>query len=369
MADDAKWVRLMDELGPRFAERAARHDGDDSFVAENYAELKARGVFAAGVPSELGGAGATHRELCEMLRRLAGHCSSTALALAMHTHLVAVNAYRWRKDPAPVEKMLKRVAAENLVLVSSGGSDWLPGSGTAVKVEGGYRVNARKIYSSGSPAGDLLVTCAVDETAHEVLHFAVPMKHESVRVLDTWHSHGMRGTGSHDIQIEGYFVPDAAISGRRPAGVWNPLFHTIYLVAFPLVYAVYLGVAEAAREIAVREAKRRGANEMLTHAVGEMDTQLLVGQLALEKMMQLVETQPPNPETTNAGVRCRTLVGEAAVRTVEKAIECTGGAFFYRRHPLERLWRDVQASRFHALQAKPQARYSGRFALGLDIDG
>ena len=46
------WPALMSELGPRFAARADNYDATDAFVAENFAELKARDVFAAGVPSE-----------------------------------------------------------------------------------------------------------------------------------------------------------------------------------------------------------------------------------------------------------------------------------------------------------------------------
>ena len=202
----SKWVRLADELGPAVASRTARHDADDSFVKESFDELKKHGVFAAAVPAELGGGGATHRELCDMLRRLAHHCSSTALALSMHTHLVATNAFRWKRDPVPFEKLLRRVAAEGLVLVSSGGSDWLPGSGRAQRVDGGYRVSARKVYASGSPAGDLLSTCAIDEATGEVIHFGVPLGNDAVRIKDTWRAHGMRGTGSNDVEIEDFFV-------------------------------------------------------------------------------------------------------------------------------------------------------------------
>src|SRR6266851_9644021 len=93
-------VALLNELGPRFATRAAEHDATDTFVAENYAELKARGVFAAGIPEELGGGGATYPEICDMLRVLAQHCSSTALALAMHTHLVAAVVWALAAGPA-----------------------------------------------------------------------------------------------------------------------------------------------------------------------------------------------------------------------------------------------------------------------------
>src|SRR5689334_10192836 len=114
MIQTTDWPALMEELGGDFARRAAEHDQDDSFVAENYAALKARGAFAAGVPAELGGGDASHTELCTMLRLLAHHCSSTALAFSMHTHLVATMAYVWRAGNKAPEAMLRRVAAENL---------------------------------------------------------------------------------------------------------------------------------------------------------------------------------------------------------------------------------------------------------------
>src|SRR4029450_9016945 len=89
------------------------------------------------VPAEMGGSGASHAELSEMLRTFAHYCSSTALALSMHTHLVAPAAWRWRHEGARVEPLLRRVAAEEIVLVSTGASDFLPRSGTPRKVDAG----------------------------------------------------------------------------------------------------------------------------------------------------------------------------------------------------------------------------------------
>src|SRR4051812_24213979 len=123
------WVALMTELGRDFATRAEAHDREDSFVAENYAKLREVGAFAAGVPSELGGGGATHAEVCGMVRELARQCGSTGLAFAMHSHLVGTMSATWRSGNKMPEGMLKRVAAEKLILVSSGASDWLSGSG------------------------------------------------------------------------------------------------------------------------------------------------------------------------------------------------------------------------------------------------
>ena len=220
------WVTIARELGPAFAERAAEHDAADAFVADNYAALKERGFFKAGVPAELGGGGAMLGELCAMIRELGHHCSSTALAASMHTHTVAMMSALWRSGNKGPEPLLRRVAAEGLMLVSSGGSDWLAGSGRLEKVEGGYKMTGRKIFASGVPAGHVLMTTGIfddPESGPTVIHFGVPLNAPGVKVLDTWHALGMRGTGSHDVELEGVFLPDAVMGGvRRPPGKWHP---------------------------------------------------------------------------------------------------------------------------------------------------
>src|SRR6478609_2313040 len=88
------FVAAVRKIGPSFADRAGISDQSGSFVAENYVELKAHKLFSAGVPKDFGGGGATHAELCDMVRELAHFCPSTALALSMHTHLVAAAVWR-----------------------------------------------------------------------------------------------------------------------------------------------------------------------------------------------------------------------------------------------------------------------------------
>jgi alkylation response protein AidB-like acyl-CoA dehydrogenase len=366
------WVSRADEIAGQLAARAAGHDADDSFVAENFALMKERGFFKAHVPAELGGHGAGYTEVCTAIRRLAVSCGSTALAFSMHTHLVAVAAWRWRHENAPTDSLLKRVAAENLVLISSGGSDWLKGSGKAEKVEGGFRINARKIFSSGCLSGDMLMTGAVHDDPQAgptVLHFGVPFKADGVKILDTWRVMGMRGTGSHDVELKNVFVADAAISGRRPQGKWHPLYHAVSMLALPIIYSAYVGVAEGARARALAIAKKKPADEALALLVGEMENAFAGAEIAWADMVRLAETLKPGPETTSQVMVRRTLAGQNALRTVERAMEVAGGSSFYRDVELERAFRDVQAARFHPLQEKPQLRYTGRLALGLDIDG
>ena len=270
-----------------------------------------------------------------MLRTLAHHCGSTALAFSMHTHQVAIPAWRWRhQKAAPVEPLLKRIAAERIILLSSGGSDWIGGSGKAEKVDGGYRITARKVFSSGAPAGDLLMTGAVLETEGEppkVLHFGIPMNSPQVKVLDTWRTLGMRGTGSNDVMIDGHVVPDAAVSVKRKAGEWHPLFQIIATIAFPLIYSVYLGVAESARDIAIAAAKKKKPDQHTIQLAGRMDTELAAARLAHDWMLEAMRRCAVG-ETVNQVMIGRQLVARHAIAAVELAMELAGGAGFYPRH-------------------------------------
>jgi len=366
----ASMVEIARLLAPKLAERAADIDQNDRFVGENYALLKEAGLVEAGVPRELGGGGAEVPELAEMLRVLARACGSTALAFSMHTHQVAIPAWRWRHQKvAATEPLLRRVAAERLVLLSSGGSDWIGGSGKAEKVEGGYRVTARKVFTSGAEAGNILMTGAIheaDDGSRSVLHFGVPMKADGVHVEDTWRTLGMRGTASNDVVIENLFIPDANVAFARKAGEWHPVFQIIATIAFPLIYAVYLGVAESARDIAVGIAK--GKPEPDLSLAGRMDTELRAAQMAHRWMLDIVARNAPSAETVNEVMIGRTLVARHAIKAVELAMELAGGASFYRKTGLERRFRDIQAARFHPLQAGPQARYAGAVALGLPTE-
>jgi alkylation response protein AidB-like acyl-CoA dehydrogenase len=368
----ANWADLMHAVGPGFAERADRNDADDRFVAENFAELKARSVLTAGVPMALGGGGASYPELCDMLRILGRYCGSTALALSMHTHPLATLVWRWRRDAAPVERILRRVVDERLQLVTSGASDWLEGSGVAVRVDDGWRITARKRFASGSPVGDLLLTTAVDATSGPepiVLHFAIPLAGEGMTVLDNWRTLGMRGTGSHDVVIEDVHVPESAISLRRPRGKWVPPLQLMQIIALPLVLGCYVGVAEAMRDRVKIAATNRSANLDLVDSVGEMDTELASARIAHRDMVEAASTLEPGSETLNRVFMDRTLVGRAVLRMAERAMEAAGGSGFYRSAGLERLFRDIQGVRYHRPSERMQLRYSGDVALGRETDG
>ncbi|MGE0539888.1 MAG: acyl-CoA dehydrogenase family protein [Dehalococcoidia bacterium] len=367
------WVVVARELGPAFASRAAAYDANDSFPVENYRELKERRVFSAAIPVELGGGGAAYAEVCGMLRELGRHCSATALSLSMHMHLVATQVWLWRQG-APVGPLLERIAAEQLVLVTTSASDWLESSGTAERVDGGFRVTARKHFGSGSPGGDLLLTSALYDDPAEgptVLHFSAPMRSEGITVLDNWRTMAMRASGSNDIMLDGVFVPEGAVASRRPKGAWVPFLDVVTAVALPIVMSVYVGVAEAARDLALERVAKKRDDPNVWYLVGEMENALATGQMAIQATIDLNAEYGfvPGTATTNAMLMRKTIAVEALTQAVEKALEVVGGGGIFREVGLERLVRDIHAAQFHPLQAKRQHRFTGRAALGLDPVG
>jgi alkylation response protein AidB-like acyl-CoA dehydrogenase len=367
------WLALARELGPGFASRAAAYDANDSFPLQNYRELKERRVFSAGVPAELGGGGASHAELCTMLRELGRHCGATALALSMHAHLLAATVWRWRQG-APVAPLLARIAAEQIVLATTGASDWLESSGTAESVEGGYRVSARKAFASGSPAADVLLASAIHDDPSggpTVLHFSVALKAEGVTIRDTWRAMGMRASGSNDVVLDGVYVPEEAVSFRRPKGAWAPLLTALPVVAGPLIMSVYLGVAEAARDLALQKVAQKRENPDVWYLTGEMENALVTGQMTVQALIDLCAdyTFTPDLATANAALIRKTIAAQALQQAVEKALETVGGGGFFRSMGLERLVRDIHAAQFHPLQEQRQHRFTGRMALGLDPVG
>jgi len=363
------WLALARELGARFEEGVDQRDRDDAFVADHYLLLKERGLISALVPPDLGGGGAAYSTVAEMLRTL-GRCDpSTALALSMHQHLLAFQVFNHRHGrPAPI---LSRVAAEQLVLVSTGARDWLESNGTLVPAEGGFRLTARKAFASGSPVGDVLVTSAPYEDPVEgwqVLHFAVSMRAEGVSLLDDWQVHGMRATGSQTVALDGVFIPDASITIRRPRGVYHEVFSVIATVALPLVMGVYLGAAERAADLAVGMAQSNARSPEVQWSIGEMRSHLAVARVCWERAVALADELDCSPtvELADEALMMKSRIAEATRATVDSAMEATGGRGFFRRNSLERLLRDVRAGHYHPLPVKEQFRFSGRVALGLD---
>jgi alkylation response protein AidB-like acyl-CoA dehydrogenase len=364
------WVEKAKALGPELAEYAARHDEDGTFVEESYRALKEEGFFKALVPTELGGGGAGLSEICEVTRIFGQHCGSTALAFSMHTHLVAATVWKHKKGQ-PGEALLRKVTEKGWVLVSTGAGDWLDSNGKLEKVDGGYRYTSKKPFGSGSPMGDVMITSGRYEDPDQgpmVFHFPLAMNAQGVTQGDDWNTHGMRGTGSNTIHIDGAFIPEESVALKRVRGPWHPAFNVISTVALPIIMSAYVGIAEKAAELATQSAKKRRDDPNVRYLAGEMANQVFVVRALWQAQIENAAEFDFAPEVERASraVQAKTLLADACIRCVEKAMELGGGGAFFRKVGIERLMRDVRGAPYHPLQPKRQHLFSGRVALGLE---
>lgn len=368
--DDTRFVGLAAKIGAIAAEHAAEHDRYATFVREAYDAMRAEGYLALAVPEELGGLGATIRQVCYAQAELARHDGATGLAVAMHLYLTLMQGFRRRNGAADAEAVLRRVASEGIVIATSGGSDWLWPTTTAVVDGDGYRISGRKAFCSQSPGATVVATCAT--FGDEVLHFSVPFAAEGVRIEETWDTLGMRGTASHDVVLDNVYVPADKIAARRPYGEFGgPLLAAVVHFA-PVVGATYYGIASGARDLAVASAASgtRGPQPQallgrVQRQVGLMDARLRVGWWSLMGAVnELGDDYAASPSTQSTVMVAKREAVLGAIEVVDLAMDVLGGRAFFKRSPLERAFRDVRAGKFHPLTPESTLSYAGKLALG-----
>ncbi len=357
-ADDARFVELAARIGAVAARHAGEHDRDATFVTEAYEAMRETGYLALAVPEELGGLGASIRQVCYAQAELARHDGATALASTMHHYLTLVQVYRRRNGAPDAEGVLRRIASEGIVIATSGGSDWLWPTTTAVREGDNLRINGRKAFCSQSPGATVVATCAAIDD--EVLHFSVPLSAPGVRIEETWDTLGMRGTASHDVVMEDVLVPVDKIAGRRPYGEFGaPLMAALVHFA-PVAAATYFGIAAKARDIAVAGAKNASPRQ-----VGLMDAKLRCAWWAvLGSVDEIGEDYTATPATMATLMLAKRQVVVEAIEVVNLAMDVLGGRSFYRHAGLERAYRDVRAGTFHPFNPEATLTYAGKLVLG-----
>ena len=273
------------------------------------------------------------------------------------------------------EATLRRVADEGIVLVSTGGADLTRPRGSATKVDGGYLVSGRKIFCSQAPVGTVMSTMFPFDDPGDgqiVLNMAVPLAAEGVTVLDTWDGHGMRGTGSHDIELQDVFVPEDKIMARRPFGKVDPPLQVIISVAMP---ADLRGVPRCGRGGA-RPRRRRSwparpvrRTRSCSAPSASWTRSCASPRWALDGAFAIVGDDPlPSMDTVVAVMAAKREIAIAGAEVCDLALEVGGGAAFYRTKPIEQCVRDVRGARYHPFTPEESVVHAGKVALGLPAD-
>lgn len=376
-------VDLAGGLADRFAERAPEHDRDATFPFENYDDMREAGYLGLTVPEELGGRGATLLELILCQERLAMGDGATALAVNMHVSPIGQLASLWRaRGDEALADVLRRAADGRLVYGSMSaepGDPVLMDSSTkAERVEGGYRVTGKKIFGTENQVVTEFSTRARyddPERGPQVIFFRVPRDAEGIRFGDTWDTLGMRATRSDDFELEDVFVPDEAVFHRYPVGHFDAtMLSTVWGWAMPTFGAVYLGIGAGALALAREQVlkRRRRDDPQVQHLFAEMEVLLETARAVLHRHALELESSPLAAELpVQAGMARAVLTKYVATNNacaiVDRALHVVGGAGYFRRLPLERMYRDVRAGPVMPYNNLEAQDLFGRTSLGIEI--
>ncbi len=362
---DRAVLALAGELADRCAARAAAHDREGTFPHENIELLRAAGYLALTVPAGCGGGGAGVFRMVLGQERLARGDGSTALAVGWHLFTIGRLAQASPWPAAAVRRVLQEAAAGGLINAAvSEPETGSPSRGgrpttTARRTGAGtWRIDGRKTFTTMAPALTTFVVSATVEELGRTGSFLVGRGAPGLRVEETWDALGMRGSGSHDLVLDGVEVPEDALvepnlqpdRGEGPAGAevrggptagWN--LH---------IPAAYLGVARAAVDFATAYAATRRPNSIqgpiaevphVQQKLGRMQRELLPAYQLLFTLARRWDDDPAARGLLGQPVAaCKLVVMDAALAAVDLAMRVVGGAGLSRRLPLERYYRDVR---------------------------
>jgi alkylation response protein AidB-like acyl-CoA dehydrogenase len=379
---EQRFIDLAAQLADDFAPRAAQHDEEASFPYENYARLKETGYTVLTIPEELGGMGASLLERIKAQERLAQGCGATALAINMHFNTMGLMIDLYNKfKPRNVEEKLRAIAAGRLVCGGSGSEPdnavySLRPRTTARRVDGGFIVNGRKIFGTQSVAIDFFFAQAFWEDAPDgptILTFFIRPKDTPGLVFkDDWNVMGMRSTASRSSELKDASIADYDVVSRYRAG--RTVRVTKWFAKAPFsIGAPYIGIAVAARNFVVdfmRDRPRFPHKDPMSHLpsvynkVGEMDMLIEGARAAMWKAAGELDLDESENWSRKA-VAARMIAIENSVRVVDLAMRAVGGSSYFKRLPLERLFRDVRAGLYHPFDSDESIELLGKTAFGL----
>jgi indole-3-acetate monooxygenase len=369
-------------LAPRIRARADEIEAARQLPTDLVAELAAARLFKVAIPEAEGGLGADILTTLRVIEEVARADGSTGWCLAM-----AVNTFRQSAQFAP--EVRRKIFFSDPIGASAGSAN---PRGRAVAVPGGYRVTGHWFFASGCMhSAALHGACKVFDgdqprrrpNGDQDVRIAYFYPKAQAKIIDTWNVSGLRGTGSHDIEVEDLFVPEehtfSALDRRaRVTGPMNRI-HGFDLAGCGFC-CVGLGVARAAIDAFVELAGvkvPRSSSELLRDRVqvqsqvGEADATLRAGRALLfdvaGDMWQTVLAGGAVTERQRSDLRmAMTHAAQCAARATHMVCVAAGTTSIFASSPLERYARDAEVVTRHNQLQYVNYEAVGRTALGLE---
>ncbi|GIF07050.1 acyl-CoA dehydrogenase family protein [Actinoplanes siamensis] len=334
-----------------------------TFPGDVFKAFGESGVLGATVPRRLGGLGLDRLyDVATALLTVAEVDASTALALHAQFSRGLTFTYEWLHGEPHARQLAERVLrAMALGDPVSGGVKEHPSAVTTITPDGhgGWRLNGRTTMVTMAPVAKHIITVAQtrgDGCPVRLATVLVSPDNPGVTVLDNWDGLGMRASGTVDVLYEDAGVPGADVLVRGAVGAQHDGALAGQTVSSITMLGIYLGVAQAARDWAVRHVARGGQAPpaAVRPLVAEIDARLYM--LRATAGSALLNADTAAQEITDVAVRGRSMmvpfqyaklmVNRHAPALVDDCLTLVGGATYSAGHPLARMLRDIRANNF-----------------------
>jgi len=374
------------ELLPGFRERAEECEQGRTVPEASVKELAETGFFKILQPRRYDGLEGDPLDFYEGVRLIASADASTGWI----SSVLAVHAWQLALFPDTAQQAVWGNDSSTLV-----SSSYAP-TGRADLSEGGYRVSGRWSFSSGCQhASWVLLGALVTDGAGQVVDFKTFLLPRSdYRIEDTWDTVGLAGTGSHDIVVDGAFVPNdftlsMAETGRcegpgqavNDADLYKLPFHSLFTSAIttPIIGMAHGAYAE---HVAMQRERVRAAylgekavedpyaTVRIARAASEIDAAWALLTDNIRQEQACVARGEKIPLELRVKVRRDQVSGtERAISAIDLLFENSGARALTRGTHLQRAWRDAHAGRVHAANDPERAlRLFGAVELGQKIE-
>jgi alkylation response protein AidB-like acyl-CoA dehydrogenase len=316
----------------------------------------------------LGGQEASIEDLVHAQYRLAQGDASTALVTGMHLIHTARLVDGYSEHPAVVRQLCRDVV-EHGAMINSAVSEPATGSPsrggrpqtTAQRQsDGSWYITGRKTFTTGSHALKyFIVGCSIVDEAgidsgldalnSERGNFLVSHHADGVSIEDTWNTVSMRESGSNDLVLEKVHVgPEAYLDLQVPL---SPAIQKRQGALGLIVAAVYLGIAHAARNEAIRFARTRRPNSLkqsiasvphIQDKIGKIEALLFESQAALFGLAEQYSHTRENVDSALVGAT-KYIATNNALTIIDLSMRVVGAASLSLSSPLQRYYRDIRA--------------------------
>jgi alkylation response protein AidB-like acyl-CoA dehydrogenase len=376
------WVERVRTLAPtvekwRDAGEQERHVPRPLFEA-----LRDAGVFRMSVPKAVGGAEVDEETIVQAIEELARQDGSVGWNVMIASNAAIAAAYL----PTAALREVYR-GGPNTVVAGA----LLP-QGAAIPVPGGFRLTGRWTFASGCHQADWMLgssTVMAQGTPRlrpdgrpDIRTFFLPVG--ACEILDTWHTAGLRGTGSHDWQVTDVFVPEERsfpILRDGPSEPGSLYIRDFAAYAGPRVAAVALGIARDAIDSFTALAMTKTpilatstlATQHTTHErVGRAEALLRSGRAFLYETVRELPYSPTWCEDLSDDLRASIRLASAhaaqsAAEAVDLMFNAAGTTSIYASSRLERCFRDVHVATQHVAVAPSNIEMVGQYFLGLGL--